>query len=383
MNALLWYSFLSFWVGILLNFTPCVLPIIPLKIQAIMREIKSKPSARAIAAFALLMGSISFFIIIAAAAAFFSLTWGGLFQSKIFLAILSLLLFVSAVFTFTRWSIPLPQKIQHYQIHRFMGAYLTGFLAAILATPCSGPFLGSVLAYALTEPPLIIFMIFISISVGLAFPYVLILLVPALTNKLTKFKTWSPQINTLLGFILLGGSLFFAQSLIPKVYVTWLWWFLQFVIVIWALYTLIQSKNKIDKALPIIVLVILLAINLTPPKSTSITWQPYSENLIQLAQEEQRPILLEFTADWCINCKVLEKTTYNSTALYQMAEKIQLIPIQVDMTHFNQQNKALLIDYGGNSLPYAVILDPKGNVIHAFSGMFTLKSLLNVLEKDQ
>ena len=171
MTELFVNSLLAFVAGILLNFTPCVLPVIPFKIQAVLKEIGGDLRSRLLAAGSLLAGSLLFFLILGGATAYLGLTWGALFQSRIFLGVLSAFLLFSAVATFADYSFNLPQLFYKMPVHRYLGAFLTGALAGVLSTPCSGPFLGSVLAYTVTQPPTIIMAIFVSIGIGLAFPY--------------------------------------------------------------------------------------------------------------------------------------------------------------------------------------------------------------------
>jgi thiol:disulfide interchange protein len=204
MTQLLGYGLLAFWAGVLLNFVPCVLPVIPLKIRAVLHEIKGDVRSRLFAAAALLSGSLFFFLILGGTTAYLDQTWGELFQSKLFLAALSVFLFLAAVTTLSDWSVPLPKFVYKVPIHRYSGAFFTGALAGILSTPCSGPFLGSVLAYTLTQRPAIVLIIFSSIAVGLSSPYVFVLVWPDLMNRLSFSGLWTMQVKQILGFVLLS-----------------------------------------------------------------------------------------------------------------------------------------------------------------------------------
>ena len=139
MKDLLTYGILAFWAGVMLNFVPCVLPVIPLKIRAVLNEIKGDIRSRVLAAMALLSGSILFFLILGASTAYLGKTWSVLFQSKVFLSVLSAFFFFAAISTFADWSFRLPQFVYKFPIQRYTGAFLTGALAGILSTPCSVP----------------------------------------------------------------------------------------------------------------------------------------------------------------------------------------------------------------------------------------------------
>ena len=110
MTAILWHSMLALLAGVLLNATPCVLPVIPLKVQMVMRDIGNARSHRLAAAAAMLAGSLGFFLLLGGATVVMGLTWGALFQSKAFIAALSMFLLIAGLITLMGWSIPLPNR---------------------------------------------------------------------------------------------------------------------------------------------------------------------------------------------------------------------------------------------------------------------------------
>jgi thiol:disulfide interchange protein len=379
MTELLGYSLLAFWAGVLLNFVPCVLPVIPLKIRAVLHEIKGDVRSRILAAVALLSGSLFFFLILGSATAYLGQTWGALFQSKMFLAALSAFLFLAAVTTLADWSLRLPKFVYQVPIHRYSGAFLTGVLAGILSTPCSGPFLGSVLAYTLTQRPAVILIIFSSIAVGLASPYVFVLVWPGLMNRLSFSGPWTIQIKQILGFILLSGAIFFGRVLIPEALHTFLWWVLYIAMIIWAISVLRRSLEWRTKVLPLVTIVLVVFLLVLNLSEDGLKWREYSHESLQTSLAEGRPVLLEFTAEWCLNCEVLEKTTYSNKKVIQTAIKAKLIPFRVDMTDFNEHHKRLLKKYGGTALPFALLMDKTGKVTRRFAGMFSAKTLAEAI----
>ena len=378
MEALLINGLLAFVAGILLNFTPCVLPVIPLKIKAVLSEIKGDLQPRLLAAGSLLSGTLVFFLILGGATAFLGLTWGALFQSKVFLSVLSAFLFFSAVATFADWTLHLPQLFYRVPIHRYVGAFLTGTLAGILSTPCSGPFLGSVLAYAVTQSPVVIMLLFISIGLGLAFPYVLILIWPGLLARLSYARPWAIHVKHILGFILFAGAIFFSQALIPKSYHSLLWISFYASVPLWALIMLRRAKVWSEKLIPTgIFAVALIGVGLIffARPANQLEWQELTQEASQGKLAQGHPVLLEFTAAWCLNCRYLEKTAYADKGVIQVAKQVNLIPYRIDMTHFDDWKVTLLESYGGTALPYAVLIDKSGTVIHRFSGMFSAQTL--------
>jgi thiol:disulfide interchange protein len=304
--------------------------------------------------------------------------WGEIFQSKIFLTLLSLFLFICGIATLLHWSFTLPQFVYNVPMHRYAGAFLTGVLAGILSAPCSGPFLGSVLAYTLTQPPLVVITLFGAIGTGLAFPYVLILILPKLLRYLPKGGRIGVQVESILAFLLIGGALFFAQAILPESIHIPLWWGIGVAVLGWAAIAIIQGQKITDRVVPLITIVTVLFISkaaLTIHDDAHLDWQPYSAADLEYARLSGRPALIEFTADWCINCKFLEQTVYSSPAVIESAIKVNLVPFKVDMTEFNEEHKTLIERYGGTAIPYAVLISKQGKVTQTFSGMFTSESM--------
>jgi thiol:disulfide interchange protein len=105
-------------------------------------------------------------------------------------------------------------------------------------------------------------------------------------------------------------------------------------------------------------------------------WLAYSDAALAEARQSGRPVLLEFTADWCINCKVLENTVYSHPKVIAAAREAGLLLLRVDMTDFNTGHKRLLERHGGHALPYAVVFDRQGHPLKAYTGLFSVESLL-------
>ncbi|MCP3899044.1 MAG: DUF255 domain-containing protein, partial [Desulfobacteraceae bacterium] len=361
MNELILYSASAFLAGITLNLMPCVLPVIPFKIKAVLRETESNSGTRILTAFAFMIGSIGFFLLIGLASIYFGLIWGELFQSRAFLGVLSLFLLFSGIATFANWSMGLPKFFYWVPAHKYMGAMLTGAFTGILSTPCSGPFLGAVLAYSITLPPAGSIVLFLSIGFGLAFPYVILMIFPHLLNKLQFSGAFTIQIKDVLGFILICGALFFSSTFLPQTIHTTGWVLLIIAILIWATMVIIKSSVWSQRVFPAIGILIVSIVTIVTAGSVrsahnELQFLPFSNTVVKQASENERPVMIEFTADWCINCKVLEKTVFKSKKVGAAVQKADMISLRVDLTQVNEKNKALLDKYKGYALPFVVLI---------------------------
>jgi thiol:disulfide interchange protein DsbD len=382
MQTIVYQSTLAFAAGMILNFMPCVLPVIPFKVQALLRETTGTTRSRALAAAALLAGSLAFFILLGAVTAGFGLMWGQQFQHPWFRFLLSLFLFAAAIATFTGWSWRLPQFVYRVPMSRHLGAFLTGALAGVLSTPCSGPFLGSVLAYSATRSPQEAMVLFSAIGTGLAFPYLLLLLWPGLLSRLSFNSRLAVTFKTLLGFVLLGGSLFFIQGFLPPFVRQVGWMALVGAVGVWLVFRFTSGRRV--KLRPVLILVMAIVLvagfrNISINHGgDGISWQAYSD--LRLAQAFGRPVLVEFTADWCINCKAMERTTFKDNKLLAAIETMGVIALQVDLTQVDEQRRAIFDRFGGRAIPYIVVLDKQGRPVQRYTGVVGADTLVDALQ---
>lgn len=373
--------------GLLLNLTPCVLPAIPVKVRTIVRESGQHLGQRSLAAVTFTAGSLLFFLALGLATAALHWTWGELFQSRAFLVLLIAFLCAFAVTTFLDLAIPAPQFAQTLRGRRYLEPFLSGAFSALLATPCTGPFLGGVLAYAITRPPTVILAIFLCVGLGLALPYVIMLLNPRLLNRLPAAGQWSERVRQALAFVLLAAAAFFVQSLIPADWGRWVWIAWAALLIAWAIFAALRSTawsaRAVATGFAIAGVAVVYAGGLvTPPQPAMLHWVDLRPGMLQQVEQMNRPALVEFTADWCINCKVLEKTVYADARVTAAVHKAGMAMLRADLTRPVPHLEKMLTAYGGAGLPYAVVLDRHGHVVQSFPGLFTTGSLVQAIVRS-
>jgi thiol:disulfide interchange protein DsbD len=381
MDSIAVHSVIAFGAGLVLNFMPCMLPVMPIKVQALLRETSGTTRLRALAATALLGGSLTVFIGLGAVTAGFGLMWGQQFQLPWFRLLLSLFLFAAAIATFTGWSWRLPQLVYRVPMHRLLGAFLTGALTGILSTPCSGPFLGSVLAYAATRSPVENMILFSAIGSGLAFPYLILLTWPGLLSQLSFSSRLAVTVKTALGFVLLAGGLFFAQGFLSPLLRQSAWMALVVGVGTWLVIVFTKGARSTLRPVLMLVLAMLVVAGFRDLSSfdqgDGIPWQTYTEK--RLREAAGRPVLVAFAADWCINCKALEQTTFKDKRLLATLERRGVQPLEVDLTQVDDVRKEIFARFGGRAIPFMVLLDGSGQIVQRFTGMVSPDTLIEML----
>ncbi|MGH8501204.1 MAG: protein-disulfide reductase DsbD family protein [Gammaproteobacteria bacterium] len=370
----------AFTGGVLLNVAPCVLPVLPFKVHALIAETGSTARARLVAAVTLAAGSLAVFLPLGLASAFLNLQWGFLFQSRAFLLVLIVLLFAAGAVMALHVPIRLPARVYDAGAAG-SGPFLTGALAGVLSTPCTGPFLGSVLAFSLTQPASATVTIFAAIGLGLAAPYVLLLAMPGLVERLPRGGAWLARIEELMGFVLLGGAVFFLGAIASPALQRAAMFSLSALFVLWAVWHLLNRESTSSRLLPAacVALVGSLVAADSLRDSQPLPWRPFSHERRAAALQQNRAVLIEFTADWCINCKVLERTVYSDAEVVALAAEIGLLALQVDMTRADARQQELLRSYGGGGIPFAVVIDGGGKIISRFPDLFGASQLIEAI----
>lgn len=366
--------------GLLLNFTPCVLPAIPIKIRTILHHAGDHPARRIAAGAAFVAGSLLFFLALGIVTATLHWTWGNFFESRWFLITLIGLLSGFALCTFIDVRLPVPQFAQQIPGGRYLEPLASGAFSALLASSCTGPFLGGVLMFAIAHRPVTIISLFALIGLGLGLPYFFLLWRPELLQRLPRSGVWSKRIRQAMAFGLFAGAVFFTGSLVSSEVTYWLWITWIATLVVWALYVFWVDHSRAAKIVAALAVAVgVIPFHLThlsaPADSETLHWVAFSNRAITQARLAHRPLLLEFTAAWCINCQVLENTVYTSAPVVKSARRNKLVALRADLTRPNRQLELLLRKDGGDGLPYAVVISNNGTVVKRFSGLFTAQAL--------
>jgi thiol:disulfide interchange protein len=367
--------------GMLLNFTPCVLPLIPIKIISLSHVAQNRKQCFLLG-LAMFLGVLIFWLalgVMIALVSGFSVT-NQLFQYPAFTIIVGIIIGIMATGMFGFFSMRLPNFI--YMINpeqdTLIGSFGLGILAAILSTPCTAPFMGAAAAWAATQPPWTTLATFAAIGIGMALPYLVLSASPGLVEKMPKTGPASLLIKEVMGLFMLAAAAYFIGVGLAAIFSsppnppgTLYWWpvmLFSFAAGGWLAYRTLKiaSGKKIKAfftAFGILVIAFSAwgAVRLTD--QGPINWVYYTEKRFEAAASERKVIVMVFTAEWCLNCKVIEQGVLNSPKIVALFERDDIVPMKADITGNNPAGKAKLREVGNLTIPLLVIFSPDGKQV--------------------
>jgi len=364
--------------GMLLNFTPCVLPLIPIKIISLSHVAKDRRQCFMLG-LAMFLGVLIFWIVLGAMIALFSgfSATNQLFQYPAFTLLVGLVIGVMATGMFGFFSIRLPNFV--YMINpgqnTLHGSFGLGILAAILSTPCTAPFMGAAAAWAATQAAATTLTTFAAIGIGMALPYLVLSASPALVRKMPKTGPASVLIKQVMGLFMLAAAAYFIGVALVSFFSTppappskLYWWpvmFFSMAAGAWLAYRslLIPSTIKLKSIFAGVgILVIALsawgAVRLTD--RGPVDWAYYSPQQFETAISNRKIVVMVFTAEWCLNCKALEQGVLNNPKIVKLLTREDIVPMKVDITGNNPAGKAKLREVGNLTIPLLIIFSPSG-----------------------
>jgi len=391
---------LALLAGLSLNIMPCVWPVLPIIVMRIVEQSRHSRARSVTMGLALCLGILLFFACLAAVnivlQVFYGtvLQWGDQFRSPAFVAAMSLLLVVMALFMFGIFNISLPSAItgRTGSGKGYAGSLGMGFLAAILSTPCSFAILATAFAWAQAQHWLLGTLAIMVIGVGMAVPYAILTSMPGLLKNLPRSGRWMELFKQAIGFVLLIIALKLAVAL-PQVRQTGVLYFsvvLAFCIWMWGSW--VDYGTKAAKKYLVRITAAVLAIIagwafLRAPAAALIDWQPYDSFVIKSSLEQKKPVLIKFTADWCLNCGVAEKVVYSRKDIAGLIEERGVLAIRADTTEKDfQATKDLKNLYNEPGVPVSMLFIPGEDEPVRWRSIFfadKLKSLLQQLPTSQ
>jgi thiol:disulfide interchange protein DsbD len=384
--------------GLLLNLTPCVLPLIPIKIISLSHAAQDRKKCLFLG-LAMSMGVLAFWTglgILIAVVSDFTAT-NQLFQYPLFTILVGAIIGIMALGMFGFFSVRLPQFIYmiNPQQDNLLGSFGLGILAAVLSTPCTAPFMGAAAAWAATQTPLTTLSTFIAIGGGMALPYLIFSAFPNLVNRMPKAGPASVLIKQVMGLFMLAAAAYFLGVGISALFSTppnppskIFWWPVMGFVTsggTWLAYrTMRLSTKKIIKTVFVSLGIILIALPIWGALRLSgegpIDWVYYTPARFDAAVKQSKIVVMDFTAEWCLNCKALEESVLHDHKITDLLANEDIIPMKVDITGHNPTGRAKLKEVGSLTVPLIVVFTPDGKAI--FKGDFyTVDQIFKAVER--
>lgn len=375
------YLVFAFLGGLILNLMPCVLPVISLKLFGLIRHqnytraqlMKHNLSytAGVIATFMSLAG-----VIVALKATGEEVGWGFQLQSPAFILIMMLILFVLSLNLFGLFEFVTPggNKLGNAQVEEgVVGDFFSGVLTTILSTPCSAPFLGTALTFAFTTSTAMIFLMFLFIGLGLAFPFVMTAVFPQSLQIFPKPGAWMEKLKYFLGLTLLATVIWLYDVFASLVHFELISWKLNLLFALWffAFFFVKKiSKNKVLTAAAFVLPIVLTGfaiknLELKPSMAAVVAkesaWKPWSEE--KLSEEKGKLVFMDFTAEWCLTCKVNKKLVLETDGFEELSKKYDLVLMRADWTKRDDNITQYLKRYGAVGVPAYFVQKSNGEIV--------------------
>lgn len=359
----------AFLGGLILNLMPCVLPILSLKALAVAKKSGAEQRAARVQGIAYTIGVIGCFLAIAGVmlalkSAGAAIGWGFQLQQPEVIAGLFFLMLLVSLNLFGLFELPVLFGNHTSDPHSVRGAFLTGALAVLLATPCTAPFMAPALGATLTMPTAPTLLVFAALGLGMAAPFLLISLAPAARRLLPKPGAWMARFKQFLAFPMLataawllwvlshtGGEAGLIMALAGALLVAWLVW--------WAHGTPHRGLRKL--LLLVAAATVAWAVFMQPgPGGVALDsgMEPYSAERLDALRAEGRPVFVDATADWCLTCKVNERLALKDAGIQQLFAEKKVVLMVADWTRRDAAITEYLAGFGRNGVPLYVYYAP-------------------------
>ncbi len=362
--------------GLLLNFTPCVLPVIPIKILG-LSQAAGDPRRCLLLGGVMSAGVVLFWLAIGAAIAFIAgfKAINTLFQNPMFPIFVGAFMLVMGAGMLGAFDIRLPNFIYMIDPSResMPGSLGFGVMTAVLSTPCTAPFMGAAAAWAATQPPALTLATFASIGVGMALPYLVLAARPGLVKRLPRTGPASVLLKQTMGILILAVAAFFlglglasVSTRPPAPPTLAYWWAVGGLVALAGLWlawrTLGVARSGPRRAVFVGLGLVLAAAGVFGAARLAdrgpIAWVYYTPELAAQAAREKKVVVMDFTADWCLNCKALEAAVLHRPEIVALLGESGVVPMKVDLTADNQAGNDKLRELNWVGIPLLAVFGP-------------------------
>jgi suppressor for copper-sensitivity B len=393
--------------GLILNAMPCVLPVLSLKVFGLVRSAGHGRSEVVRGALATAAGILVSFMALALAAiaaktAGAAVGWGIQFQRPGFVAFLAVVVVLFCLNLWGLFEIPLPQRLARLggsgAREGLAGHFASGLFATLMATPCSAPFLGTAVGFALGQEAPAILAIFTAVGLGMALPYLLLAAAPGAARLLPRPGAWMDTLRGIMGFLLAAAAVWLFYVLSSQISLERLA-AIQLGLLTMALFLWLRHRQMLSgsprrwvaEAGMIAAVALTIGIATVSPSAGSgsrltaeaapglIEWQPWDRTRAESLAAEGQLVFVDVTADWCFTCKVNERLVLETPEIAGAFEEHGVVPMKADWTNRDDEIGKFLAEHGRYGIPFYLLYRP-GQEPRVFSELLTKEGLREAVQ---
>lgn len=364
--------------GIALNLTPCVYPIIPITISFFVGQASGKMSKSFLLALIYVLGMSVTYSALGVTAALTGGLLGSSLQNPLVLIAIAGVFLVFAASMFGAFEIRVPQFLNNLaggSRQGAIGSLVMGLTVGIVAAPCIGPFVLSLLTYVAAQGEAATgFLLFFILSLGLGLPYLILGTFSGSIKNLPRSGEWMIWVKKVFGVVMIAVAIYFINTLLPEtIYVA----LLTLTFLIGGILVGFIDKSKAGfKSFKLVKIGVGLALagvgawfvvsTLIAANGPHIDWQPYSDELVAEARANHQPVIIDFYADWCIPCKQIDKTIFSQGSVVSASERF--VALKADLTREQAENViAVRKKYDVRGVPTVILLNESGREYRRFT----------------
>ncbi len=407
-SKVLYFIVLAFLGGVLLNVMPCVLPVLSIRAMSLVRQSQDNKSNILKGSLAYTFGIVISFIILATLVVVIkstgeSLSWGFQFQNPwfVFGLIVAIWVFTLSLYEVFQLRVPgMNMATQASNKGGITGSFFSGIFAVLLATPCTAPLLAPAIGFAFQQPPAIIFISFIMIGLGLAFPFILLGFAPKAIKLIPKPGDWMTTFKEIMGFLLFGTALYLLYTLhylisgiaflntltfllvlsfaswiygkfagpMSSIMKQWMWTLVALILIFGSAHYLLDYSSDTS---------VVSEENHNPPTEQ---WQKFTEDNLDKYRQEGKAVFVAFGAKWCTSCKVNEANVFKKDEIKDFFKEKNVVLLYGDNTRKNEVVEKWLAKYQRAGVPFYIYFAPGAEEGHVLPELISPSLITDLIK---
>jgi suppressor for copper-sensitivity B len=398
-----WMIVFALLGGLILNTMPCVLPVLSIKVFGLVKTAGQGRSQVVTGSLATTAGIVFSFwalalMAILAKAGGAAVGWGVQFQEPAFVAALNVVVVLFCLNLWGLFEVPLPQRLASaaggVSSEGLAGHFTSGLFATLMATPCSAPFLGTAIGFALAQSSGTILVIFTAVGVGMALPYLALAAAPGAARLLPKPGPWMDHLRVVMGFLLASAAVWLLYVLAAQISSERVAFFqltlLMMTLLVWLQRAVVRRPWARRLVVVAVLISALVGIGLAysaraganPAVAETpelIDWTTFDRTEAERLNAEGHLVFVDVTADWCFTCKVNKRLALETEEVATAFERYGVVAMQADWTNRSEPIAQFLADHGRYGIPFYMLYRP-GRSPHLFGELISADEVAGAVE---